>query len=159
MEKIIEIDIKSKYDLLEKYNHNKVCEELIDYIIKQVTKIKKRDIVKIFINKKCDFDENTIELIKEGLKAEYKNSMKEHHENNKKQVFFFVMGIVCIFLSTLIKDGGMWKEIVLISGWVPLWEVIDVELFSDYEGRKKRKIITKLLNSEMIEKSLVKVED
>ena len=53
----------------------------------------------------------------------------------------------------------MWKEIVLISGWVPLWEVIDVELFSDYEGRKKRRIITKLLNSEIIEKSLIKVEE
>ena len=34
MEKIIEIDLHDKYDLVEKYNENKISNELIKYIIK-----------------------------------------------------------------------------------------------------------------------------
>ena len=33
MEKIIEIDLHDKYDLVEKYNENKISNELIKYII------------------------------------------------------------------------------------------------------------------------------
>ena len=54
--------------------------------------------------------------------------------------------------ATLIKEDVIWKEVLLIGGWVPIWETIDIELFSDLEGRRKRIILKKLLKSEIIEK-------
>ncbi len=39
MEKIIEIDLHDKYDLVEKYNENKKSNELIKYIIKEAIPI------------------------------------------------------------------------------------------------------------------------
>ena len=90
-------------------------------------------------------------MINEGFKEEYNRSKQEHIDNNMKQIIFLLLGILFIFLSTTISEEFIWKEILLISGWVPIWEVIDVELFSDAEGI--RKIINKLLQSKIIEKT------
>ena len=67
-------------------------------------------------------------------------------------IIFLGLGILFIYLSTLIKNGDVWKEIILITGWVPIWKMIEVEILPDVAGRRKRKIIKKLLNSEFIEK-------
>lgn len=54
MEKIIEIDLHDKYDLVEKYNENKISNELIKYIIKEAIPIRKNEKIKIVINVKCN---------------------------------------------------------------------------------------------------------
>jgi len=43
----------------------------------------------------------------------------------------------------------------LISGWVPIWETIEIELFPDAEGKLKRKIIKQLLNCEIVENNVI----
>lgn len=158
MEKIIEIDINDKYDLIDKYNEKKSSNEMIEYIIKQAQYLKKNKKIQIIINKKCNIDKDIKKLIKDGLKEEYSRSLQERYNNNVKQIVFLFLGIIFIFLSTLIEDGVIWKEILLITGWVPIWEMIEVELFPDVYGRKRRRIIKKLLNSEMIEKNIEKIE-
>lgn len=157
MEKIIEIDINNKYDLIDKYNEKKLSQELLEYIIKQVALTKKNKQIKIIINKKCHIDKEVTKFIKEGLKEEYNRSLEEYHKNNKKQLFFLFIGTILIFLSTLIEKGLIWKELLLISGWVPIWEMVEVELFPDVESRKERKNIRRLLNSEILEKEEDKI--
>lgn len=157
MEEIIEIDLNDKYDVINKYNEKKVSHEMLDYIIKQARTIKKNKRIKVIINKKCCIDRDVTKMIKEGLKEEYNRSLEKRARNNIKQIIFLFLGIVFIFLSTLIPEQGLWKEILLITGWVPIWEMIEVELFPDVEGRIKRKVITKLLNSEILEKSIIEV--
>lgn len=154
MEKTIEIDLNNKYNLIDKYNEKKLSNEFIEYIIKQTVSIKESRNIKIIINKKCDIDQDITNLIKEGLKEEYNKSLEERHRNNIKQFIFFILGVIFIFLSTLVEKGIIWKEILLISGWVPIWEMIEVQIFPDVDGSKKRKIIKKLLNSEIIEKNI-----
>lgn len=41
MEKVIEIDINDRYDLVNKYNEEKLSDELLEYIIKQAMTIEK----------------------------------------------------------------------------------------------------------------------
>lgn len=154
MEKVIEIDINDKYDLVNKYNEEKLSNELLEYILKQAMAVDKNRKIKIIIDKKCYIDESIDKLIKEGLKEEYNRSLLERDKNNNKQFFFLLIGMFFIFLSTQIGGSGIWKEIFLISGWVPIWEMIEVELFPDAYGRRKRKIINKLLKSEIIEKNI-----
>ena len=156
MEKIIEIDLKNQNDLTEKYNKNSLSKEMIEYLVKQTILIEKNEKIKIIINKKCDTDVETTKLVKQGLQEEFDKNLLEHHKNNIKQIIFLILGIIFIFLSTLIKEGVIWKEILLISGWVPIWEMIELELFSDVAGRRKRRIIKKLLQSEIIERNLKK---
>ena len=152
MKKDIEIYIVDKDDFLEKYNEEKVSGALIEYIINQTKLIRKKERIRLVINKKCELDYNCVKMIKDGLKDEYNKSIRTRDDNNIRQLFFFILGIIFIFLSILIKEESIWKEILLITGWVPIWEMIEVELFPDVEGRKRRNIIRKLLNSDMVEK-------
>lgn len=151
MEELIKIDLNNKNDLLDKYNNKNISDDIIKYIIKKARKIPKYKRIKIIINKKSDINIDTSELIKQGLKEAYNTSIQERNCNNLKQFMFLGLGIFFIFLSTLIEKKGIWKEILLITGWVPIWEMIEVELFPDVYGRRKRRIIKKLLDSQIIE--------
>lgn len=153
MKQIIEIDINNKFDLIDKYNEKKASKEFIKYIIKKAQQLKNKQ-EKIVINNKCNIDKDIAKIIKDGLKEERDEILEEHYTNNVKQIFLLMLGITFIFLSTLIDEELIWKEILMISGWVPMWETIEIELFSDVNGRRKTKIIKKLLNSEMVIKSI-----
>lgn len=154
MEKLIEIDLNNKYDFLDKYNEKNVSNEFIEYIIKQASLVKRNEKIKVIINNKCNIDDNCTQYIKNGLLREYNKILDEYHRNNSKQLLFLVLGTLFIFLSTLIPEGVIWKEVLLIIGWVPIWEMIEVELFSDVDCRKRRKIVKKLLDSEYVEKDI-----
>ncbi len=158
MEKIIEIDLINKDDLVEKYNKKNVSTKLINYIIKEAIFAKSYEKIQIIINKNCNIEDDAIQMIKKGLQEEYDRSIEKRNINNMKQLWLLALGIILLFLSTLIKQNNIWKEILLISGWVPIWEMVEVELFPDVEGRKKRKNIKKLLKSEMIERN-VEIEE
>ena len=155
MEEII-VDIKKENHLINKYNKNKVSHELIEYIMKQAKLVKWNKDIKLVINKNSDIKQDSINLIKNGLEEEFTRSIERKDKNNIKQFFYFILGTIIIFISTLIPEIGPWKEVVLITGWVLIWEMIEVELFPDAYGRRNRRVIRKLLKSEMIEN---KVED
>lgn len=153
MEKIIKIDLHDKYDLVNKYDEKKISQELLQYILKQATLAQKYEKIKIVINKKFYMEKDSIAIIKEGLKEEYARSLKERDANNVRQLLFFVLGLIIIFFSTLVPESGIWKEILVISGWVPIWEMVEMELFPDAAGRRERKTIDRILNGEILETS------
>lgn len=148
MENIIKIDLYDEEILYEKYNKNMVSRKLINYMVEQAMFISKYDTVKILVNNKCKVDNNYLEMIKDGLRIEYKKKLRNRYLNNIKQVFLLLIGILFLFISAIIKDNFVFKEVFLIIGWVPIWEVIEIELFTDVEERRKRKIIKKLLASD-----------
>lgn len=151
MDKIIEININDKDDIFDKYNDKNISKEFIEYIINKTKQIELNKNIKFICIKKCDIEKNIVELIRKELEKEYKISLKERNKNNIKQIIFLLMGIIFIILSTNIEDKSIWKEISLITGWVHIWEMIELEMFSDMDGRIKRKTIKRILNSEMIE--------
>lgn len=159
MEKEIIIDINNHYELVEKYNDNKISQDMIKYVIKEAMLAKKYDHIKLVINKKCDINNKDVtEMLKVGLKEEYQRSLNQYQSNNKRQLFFLCLGFILIFLALLIKERTVIKEILLISGWVPIWEIMELELYPDVYSRRKRKTIDKLLNARFIENNLGKCE-
>lgn len=146
MEKILRIDVSNKEDFYEKYNQKTVSKNLINYIIEDAMFISNNDQIKVVINDKCNLEKDCLRLIKGGLEIEYKKNLNNRHINNIKQFFLLLTGILFLFLSTTIK-GNIFKEVFLIIGWVPIWEVIDIELFTDIKERRKRKVLKKLLES------------
>ena len=154
MKREIKIDIDERDDLLEKFNENKISRDVIEYIIKEAMLVEKNDEIQIVVNKdKSILSEDCKKLIKAGLKDEYKRSLETQHDNNIKQLYFLIIGIILLFFSTQIRQEGIWKEILLISGWVPIWEMVKIELFPDVQARIKRRYIKKLLKSEIIERT------
>lgn len=148
MEKIIQIDLYDEETLYERYNRNMVSRKLIDYIIEQAMFISVYDTVKVLINNECKIDKNYIEMIKDGLRIEYKKKLRNRYYNNIKQLVLLLIGTLFLFMTVIIKDNFVFREVVLIIGWVPIWAAIEIELFTDAVERRKRKIIKKLLKSD-----------
>ena len=153
--KVINVDLDRKFDFLRKYSDNKVSTDLIEYLIDRIDKIKKYEKVVIRLNKRCELDVNAIKIIKEGLKEEYKKSIQLRDENNLKQLWFLLMGAFIIFLSTKVPEDLFWKEVLVIIGWVPIWEMFEVELFPDAKERKRRRAIKRLLKCQIVERTVV----
>lgn len=153
--KVINVDLDCKFDFLRKYSDNKVSTDLIEYLIDRIDKINKYEKVVIRLNKRCELDVNAIKIIKEGLKEEYKKSIQLRDENNLKQLWFLLMGAFIIFLSTKVPEDLFWKEVLIIIGWVPIWEMFEVELFPDAKERKRRKAIKRLLKCQIVERTVV----
>lgn len=148
MEKIIKIDLLNENDLIEKYDNDKLNLELLNYLLKYAQFISNKDYIKIVISNNCHSQINIKNLIKDALNEELVNTFKEHYKNNIIQIFLFFLGIALIFISTRIEDS-IWSELFLIGGWVPIWEMIELEIFNDFRGRKKRKILNKLIKAEI----------
>ena len=153
MEKVIEIDMICNDDLYEKYNRKIVSNDLVNYIITSAYNTKKKDKIKIIINNSIGI--SSVSLIKEGLKKEYEKSYLIYYKNNIVQIIYLLIGIIALFVSS-IMDGNIFKEIILIGGWVLIWEMIELEIFSDVKEKRKRIILKKILNSEFIENNITK---
>lgn len=148
MEKIITIDIQKEEDLVEVYNDEVINNNLIDYIFKKTLYTKKEDNIKFIISNKCNTKLPIKDIIIKGLKLEHEHLTKEFERNNFIQILLLLMGLTFLFLSTFINEESIWKEFLVIAGWVPIWEMIDIALFKDIKNRRKKKIIERLVNSD-----------
>ena len=155
MENIIKIDIKNEDELLEKYDDSLVNHHIIEYILKKSFFFNKEDDIKIVINKKCNTDVYIREKIIEGLQLEYSLKTKQHYRNNLIQFVLLLIGITFLFFSTFLEQGLLWKEVMVIGGWVPIWELVRIELFDESKIRKTKKILKKLIKSEFKVENMV----
>ena len=139
------IDISSIDDVYEKYNKNEISKELINYIIEKCYNEKN---IKIIINNKLDININP--LIYKGLENEYNRIYLKYKKNNIIQIIYLILGIIILGISSIISENVI-SEVILVTGWVFIWSVVELEIFTDTTGRKKRKIIKRILKSEIIE--------
>ena len=140
--KIIVLNIKQEEDLYEKYSNN-VSRDLINYLIRETKYV--NDDIKIRINTKLKID-NIENIIKNGLMKIYNESRKFDKILDSKQIMFFIIGVMFLLLSSLIPTALI-KEIIIIAGWVAIWEVVDISLNVDSELKLNRKLVKKLMNS------------
>lgn len=153
MEKIVTIDIQNKEDLVGIYDSNIANYNLIDYILKKTLYTNKNDKITFIIHNKCNTTLPIKDIIINGLNLEYEHLIKEYKKNTLLQIALLFLGLFFLFLSTILVKESIWHEFLVIAGWVPLWEMIDIELFSDSKNRRKKHVIEKLLKCEF------KIED
>ena len=152
MEKIIEADILDLDDFFEKYNKELVSRDLINYILENAKDSLDSDKIKIVLNKKIKKELG--DILRNSFLVEYKKMEKEHFNNNKKQVIYFLIGIVMLVISRILNDRALIEELFLIGGWVLIWQTVEIEFFKDTSNHKKRKLLKKLITSEIIEKEI-----
>lgn len=138
--KSIVVNIRRERDLYEKYN-NEVSSELLKYLIDEA---KAKDEIEIIINTKLDIN-NIDELIKKGLEDLYKDTKLIDKFYDSKQIKFFIVGMLFLIFSTIMKPELI-KELILIMGWIAVWEVFDIAINVDSKQKFNRKIINKLIN-------------
>ena len=143
--RVIEVNLKSEDELLEKYS-GKLSNELLKYLITESKYTNEN--LEILIKTNLEFD-SVKKVIKDGFKTALKNAEYIDKLYNNKQIFLFIIGITMLIISTLILNQVI-KEIIIIAGWVFIWEVIDISLNTDIETRMTKKTIKKLLKSKVV---------
>ena len=138
--KSIVVNIRRERDLYEKYS-NEVSSELLNYLIDEA---KVKEDIEIIVNTKLDIN-NIDKLIKKGLEDSYKDTKLIDKFYNSKQIKFLIFGILFLLFSTFMKLELI-KELVLIMGWITVWEVLDIAINIDSKQKFNRKIINKLIN-------------
>ena len=138
--KSIIVNIRREKDLYEKYS-NEVSSELIKYLIDEA---KVKDDVEIIVNTKLDI-KNIDKLIKSGLEDSIKDIKKIDKFYDNKQVILFIVGMLFLIFSTITKPEII-KELILIIGWVAVWEVMDIAINIDSKQKYNKKIVNKLIN-------------
>ena len=147
--KEFEIVLRVEDNFYEEFNHEKVSRELIQYLIENVNPFEKEQI-KIVIENRLHKEE-CIPMIREGIKEEYEKCLHIKKYNNKVQFYYCLVGLVMLFFSFYVTHDSIFKEIFLISGWVLIWDTIEIEMFSDSDNRKRQKILRKLYYSKIVE--------
>ena len=138
--KSIIVNISRERDLYEKYS-NEVSSELIKYLVDEA---RVKSDIEIIVNTKLDI-KNIDKLIKEGLENSYKDTKLIDKFYDNKQIILFIVGLFFLIFSTITKPEVI-KELILIIGWVAVWEVLDIAINVDSTQKFNRKIIKKLMN-------------
>ena len=149
MEKVVSVDIQNINEWVHEYDETRVKGSVIKYLVNELGYVKRSDNIKVNINVKVKSKLDFENMLKSELENEYKKSYDKNTLVNYKQLSLLVVGIVFLFLSRLVSGEFIWSEILLITGWVPIWEVINLELFEDTSRRKREKVLKALLNSEI----------
>lgn len=138
--KSIIVNLRKEQDLYEKYS-NEVSSELIKYLVDEA---RVKDDIEIIINTKLDIN-NIEKLIKEGLENSYNDTKIIDKFYDNKQIILFIVGMIFLIFSTITKPEVI-KELILIIGWIAVWEVLDIAINIDSKQKYNRKIIKKLIN-------------
>ena len=149
--KNIQVDITNIENLVDTYNIYQINKNLLRYIIEKASSVEDDEEIQITIQNKTKVDAK--KLIIEGLEEALNKCKIRHNHINKMQLIYFMLGIISIFLTLFIHIDVI-DEIILIGGWVFIWSAIELEITSDYNELRKRKIIKKLLKSKIEEKEL-----
>ena len=150
-EKKIQVVITDIEKLVDTYNIYQINKNLLRYIIEKASSAEDDEKINICISNKTKVEAK--KLILDGLTEELNKSKIRHHHINKLQLIYFMLGIISIFLSLFIKIDVI-EEIILIGGWVFTWSAIELEITASFDELRKRKIIKKLLKSNIEETEL-----
>lgn len=150
MKRTIKISLDDESDLYERYNKEVVSRDLINYLIERASFFNKNDKLEIVIKNTLKNTDDLVNLIRASLKSEYENLNYKYNRNNLVQMVYLILGIVVLFLSTLVAETVL-REIILIVGWIFIWSMMELEIFSDKDIKKRRRIILKILKSKIIE--------
>lgn len=149
MERTIKIDLKQEEDLYERYDDSIVARDLVDYIVARANAFSLKDKITIVINDYIGHT-NCEALIKEGFKNDYFRYFRRYQLNNIMQLIYFIVGVIIIFGATFLGDTSVLHEILLICGWVLIWEMVEIEIITDLENRRRRRVLKKLKTATFI---------
>lgn len=152
MNNAIEITIKDKEDIFNKFNENLISEDLGDFIFRQSKKMSLNSKTVIEIDDRASLNKEERHHLIDAIREYYGLMVKEKliytRFNNARKIILFIIGVLLILLSDALTNifSLLIPELFLIAGWVAIWETVYSILFSDNKNRmeiKKLKGLTK----------------
>lgn len=147
----IEIHLNDKEDYTNNFNKNRISPELFDYILNELKTINIKEKLDINIyTKNFILSDEEKEQLAMMIKSTYEDDANDliYLDNNLifKELIFLLIGVLIIIIYFIFKDSPVISEIILIIGWLMIWESVSRLVFSRTETKykiKRRKQITK----------------
>lgn len=140
-ETMIEISFDEKDDYINQFNENKLSNNLSNYILDECRgkSLANRITLNVKVNFKISSKEKEefVKMVHENYKSDLEEYMLILRHSNLKKVIIFFVGVILIYLSYF-KDIGNTKvisEVILVIGWVAIWEAAYTWLFENSQNR------------------------
>lgn len=151
MKKInITVNLKNKQDLYNPYNNSILNDNLSSYLLNSLRGLGLKEKVQITIIHTEDIsleEQKNIENIihTNFYRIDFEDSIhtKAYHI---RAIILLIVGIILLWISYYLNTNNIYiiEELILILGWVAIWEVADYLLFEDTKNRIKSKRIDEL---------------
>lgn len=151
MKKInITVNLKNKQDLYNPYNNSILNDNLSSYLLNSLRGLGLKEKVQITIIHTEDISleeqkniENIIHTNFYRIDFEDDLHTKAYHI---RAIILLIIGIILLWISYYLNANNIYiiEELILILGWVAIWEVADYLLFEDTKNRIKSKRIDEL---------------
>lgn len=148
-EDYIKVVINDYKDIVNPFNEELLSNEFADYIYSQSALFSLKTRIKILIQVPNLEKEKHLKLFDE-IHAYFGKKVQENliysNRNRIKQLILVFIGIVFILISYhfIVYEQALLKEILLIAGWVSIWEAIYSVLFTETKRRFKIKRLKQL---------------
>lgn len=148
----IDIYLKNKEEVANKFNEGELNSELGNYIFNKalINRLNKKQVLKINVKTDFEVNEKGKEKIVDMIRAYYGHLVKVEliylKTNRIKSLILFVIGVVLLVFAQLIENVTKFllPEIFIIMGWLAIWEMTYSLLFLNGQQRIKIKILKKL---------------
>ncbi len=140
---VISITVRNRDDLISKFNDQQLSDELGNYIFLESFEsgFRKKLVIQLVIKFKVSDKEKTNinDMIHRYFGLGVKESIYYIKFSLAKQLVLFILGVILIVLAVLTPLKVI-SEVLLISGWVCVWETVYGLFFVDtkYHVRMKR---------------------
>lgn len=151
MKKIIEVDLDSKYEYVNKFDDNVINDELLRYILNSLDDIKRDVVVRVKFN--YDVLDNEISMVRDmfirSFAIELDNIEKELRRQNIKNMFLLLLGFIFLIIYCYLDDFNIFlvAEFFMVISWVLFWEFAESILFRRRELVINRRKYKKLMNA------------
>ena len=151
----VEIDLKEKENFYSNFNEKTLNPEVRDYIINELVGYDVNYNVTLKIKCADKLSNHDKEIFEKVIKKEFKECIIETNDeiraSNIQKIVLFTLGILCVVLSyTLINIiGEIISELLLIFGWLGLYEAVYTILFADLSMVRKLKRLKQISKAEI----------
>lgn len=152
---IIVVTLEDQHSYKNPFNENKLSQDLSNYILEECKGLNYNDELELHIKTKFDISReekvNIINMIRSNYGIDVRENVIYREHLIKKNILLFIFGCLFIAYSFFIEDvSATISEIILIIGWVGIWEVVYSIFFSEYKKRMEIKRLKQLTNSRII---------
>lgn len=152
---IILVTLNDQNSYKNPFNENKLSQDLSNYILEECKGLNYNDELEIHVKTKFDITREEKVYIINMIRSNYGIDVRENviymDHLIKKNVVLFILGCLFIAYSFFIEDvAAIISEIILIIGWVGIWEVVYSIFFSEYKKRIEINRLKQLANSRIV---------
>lgn len=151
MNNILQITLKNKKDYINSFNNDRISRDLNDYILEESKTFNIKKKIEIRIKPEFEMTEEEKNKLVDMIRLSYNDDVKEISYLIKKliarNIFMFLLGLFILILYYFESNLPIMSEVILIIGWVLIWETIYNLFFAGLKNSTIKKRRLQLVNS------------